>query len=228
MSAASTALYYAEMNRLVAERLGGLHSADILLRSVDFAPIAAQQALGEWEALSQRLAAEALALKAGGAELLVLATNTMHIVAPQIEAAAGLPFIHIADATATAIRQAGHHAPGLMATAFTMEKSFYLDRLRASGLHPLVPSPQDRAETHKVIYEELCRNIVTAASRRSLEAIAERLARAGADCLILGCTEVGMVLNAQNVSVPVFDTVALHCKAAVAAAFGDLDMSIVG
>ncbi|MGO4853185.1 aspartate/glutamate racemase family protein [Phaeovulum sp. W22_SRMD_FR3] len=215
MSAASTALYYAEINRLVAERRGGLHSAEILLRSVDFAPIAALQAAGDWAAAGAILARHAAALQAGGAEMILLATNTMHKLAPEIAAASDLPFLHIGDATAAAIRAAGLQRPGLMATAFTMEQRFYTDRLRAAGLAPVLPGVGDRAEVHRIIYEELCRNQIRPESRRAYEAVAERLAAAGADCLILGCTEVGMLLNAQNVPVPVFDTLALHCRAAV-------------
>jgi aspartate racemase len=133
-------------------------------------------------------------------------------------AGVGIPLIHIADATALAIRQAGHTRPGLMATAFTMEQDFYISRLRSHGLDPLVPKAADRAETHRIIYEELCRDITTDQSRHSFETIAARLATAGADSLILGCTEVGMLLNAGNVPVPVFDTVAIHCAAALDAA----------
>lgn len=219
MSAASTALYYTEMNRLVAERLGGLHSAEVLIRSVDFAPIAAMQSAGDWDGLAERLANEAGKLRAGGAEILVLATNTMHIAADKIAAGFGGPMVHIADATARAILKAGFRRPGLIATAFTMEKAFYLDRLRAQGLEPLVPGADDRALTHRVIYDELCKGVVTDASRAGFEGVASRMAAAGADCLILGCTEVGMLLSADNVSVPVFDTVALHCAAAVDTAF---------
>jgi aspartate racemase len=215
MSAASTALYYAEINRLVAERRGGLHSAEILLRSVDFAPIAAMQAAGDWAAAGALLAQHAAALQAGGAGMILLATNTMHKLAPEISAASDLPFLHIVDATAAAIRAAGLQRPGLMATAFTMEQGFYTDRLRAAGLAPLIPAADDRAEVHRIIYEELCRDQIREESRRAYEAVAARLAAAGADCLILGCTEVGMLLNAQNVPVPVFDTLALHCRAAV-------------
>jgi aspartate racemase len=219
MSAASTALYCTELNRLVAARLGGLHSADLLIRSVDFAPIAALQAKGDWDDLANQLADEAARLRAGGAELLLLATNTMHIAADRIAAGFGGPMVHIADATARAINAEGHRRPGLMATAFTMEKPFYLDRLRLAGLDPLVPQAEDRALTHKVIYDELCKGVVCEASRARYEAIAARLVLAGADCLILGCTEVGMLLSSGNVSVPVFDTVALHCQAAIELAF---------
>jgi aspartate racemase len=190
----------------------------LLIRSIDFAPIAQLQAQGEWDAMGSILNTHARALERAGAAMIVLATNTMHKLAEPMMAGVGIPLIHIADATALAIRQAGHTRPGLMATAFTMEQDFYLGRLRNHGLDPLVPGAADRAETHRIIYEELCRDITTDQSRHSFEAIAARLATAGADSLILGCTEVGMLLNATNVPVPVFDTVAIHCAAALDAA----------
>lgn len=218
MSAASTVIYYRQLCDLTRARLGGLHSPQLLLRSLDFAPVAAAQAAGDWAALGQMLNTEARRLEEGGADLLLLATNTMHKVADTMMAGVSIPLIHIADATATAIRQAGLTRPGLMATAFTMEQSFYTDRLRAAGLDPLVPSAEDRATTHRIIYDELCRDQVLPASRSAYEGIAARLAADGADCLILGCTEVGMLLSAANSPLPVFDTVAIHCAAALEAA----------
>jgi aspartate racemase len=218
MSAASTLIYYRTLCDLTRTRLGGLHSPDLLIRSIDFAPIAQLQAQGEWDAMGSILNAHARGLERAGAAMIVLATNTMHKLAEPMMAGVGIPLIHIADATALAIRQAGHTRPGLMATAFTMEQDFYTSRLRAHGLDPLVPKAADRAETHRIIYEELCRDITTDQSCHSFEAIAARLATAGADSLILGCTEVGMLLNAGNVPVPVFDTVAIHCAAALDAA----------
>lgn len=218
MSAASTVIYYRQLCDLTRARLGGLHSPQLLIRSLDFAPVAAAQAAGDWAALGQMLNTEARRLEDGGADLLLLATNTMHKVADQMMAGVSIPLIHIADATATAIRQAGLTRPGLMATAFTMEQSFYTDRLRAAGLDPLVPSAEDRATTHRIIYDELCRDQVLPASRSAYEGIAARLAADGADCLILGCTEVGMLLSAANSPLPVFDTVAIHCAAALEAA----------
>ncbi len=223
MSAASTRLYYDMLCDLAQQHFGGLTSPQLLIRSLDFAPIAAAQARGDWEALGAELAREAQALEAGGAELLVLATNTMHKLADHIKAAIGIPFLHLADATAVEIAAAGYRAPGLMATAFTMEQSFYTDRLVAHGLAPITPGPDDRAETHRIIYEELCKNIVLPESEAAYVQIAERLAEAGADCLILGCTEVGMLLNTENTALPVFDTTAIHCKAAFAAAIGEQD-----
>ena len=215
MSAASTLIYYRTFCDLTRARLGGLHSPDLLIRSVDFAPIAALQAQGAWDALGKILDGHAHQLAQCGAELIVLATNTMHKLAEPMMAGIDIPLVHIADATARAVRAAGHSRPGLMATAFTMEQDFYTARLRACGLDPVIPDTNDRATTHRIIYEELCRDIMTAPSRTAFEEIAGRLAAAGADSLILGCTEVGMLLNAENVPVPVFDTVAIHCATAL-------------
>ena len=218
MSAASTQIYYRELCELTRRRLGGLHSPDLLVRSLDFARIEALQMRGDWDAAGDILNAEAKALERGGADLLILATNTMHKLADAMMAGVSIPMIHLADATAQAIRAQGLTAPGLMATAFTMEQSFYTDRLVAAGLTPVLPNAQDRAETHRIIYEELCKDITTAESEAAYVAIAGRLAAAGADSLILGCTEVGMLLNRKNVSVPVFDTTLIHCQAALDAA----------
>lgn len=215
MSAASTQTYYRELCRLVRERLGGLHSPELLIRSLDFAVIEAAQAAGDWDGAGKILNREALALERGGANFIVLATNTMHKVAEQIMQGVGIPLLHIADATAAAINQRGLKRPGLMATAFTMEQDFYTARLRAAGLEPVIPDAADRAETHRIIYEELCREVVKPESEQAYRGIASRLVDRGADCLILGCTEVGMLLNAGNVSVPVFDTTLVHCEAAV-------------
>lgn len=218
MSAASTQHYYKRLCDQARARLGGLHSPELLIRSVDFAPIAQMQADGDWAEMGARLNHEARALERGGAELLVLATNTMHKLSDEMMTGVSIPMLHIADATAAAIVEAGLTRPGLMATAFTMEQSFYTDRLRAAGLDPLIPGAEDRAETHRIIYDELCRDVTTERSRETYEAVAQRLADSGADCLILGCTEVGMLLGSDNVSVPVFDTTLIHCDRALEAA----------
>ena len=215
MSAASTQLYYAKLCELVRDSLGGLHSPELLIRSLDFAEIEALQMSDNWAEAGRVLNDNARALERGGAELMLLATNTMHKVAEEMMAGVSIPLLHIADATAEAISAAGLSRPGLMATAFTMEQDFYTDRLRAAGLSPMVPDTQDRQETHRIIYDELCREVVTEDSRMAYEGIAARLVDAGADCLILGCTEVGMLLNSDNVSVPVFDTTLIHCEVAV-------------
>ncbi|MGF1445866.1 MAG: aspartate/glutamate racemase family protein [Pikeienuella sp.] len=215
MSAASTALYYDRLNREVRRRLGGLHSAEILLRSVDFAPIAQAQGTGNWDALAGRLSWEALRLERGGADLILLATNTMHKCADAIEAQLTVPFLHIAEATADALLAAGCSRPGLMATRYTMEEAFYTGRLAARGLAPLLPEAADRAETHRIIYDELCRQEIRPKSRTAFEAIAARLVARGADSLILGCTEVGLLLGPENTPVPVFDTTLIHCDRAL-------------
>ncbi|TCL09904.1 aspartate racemase [Shimia isoporae] len=219
MSAASTQLYYAELCRLTRDRLGGLHSPQLIIRSLDFAEIEVLQAKGNWERAGDILNEEAKALERGGADILVLATNTMHKLADQMMSGVGIPLLHIADATAKAIRDAGLLRPGLMATAFTMEQDFYTGRLREAGLEPVLPNESDRAETHRIIYEELCKDITTPSSEAEYVRIASRLGDEGADCLILGCTEVGMLLNQGNVSVPVFDTTLVHCEAALDQAF---------
>lgn len=215
MSAASTQIYYRQLCDVTRERLGGLHSPELLIRSLDFALIEELQASGDWDAAGAILNQEAKALERGGADLLVLATNTMHKLAGQMMASVGIPLLHIADATAAAINAAGLKSPGLMATAFTMEQAFYIDQLIAAGLTPIIPDDADRAETHRIIYEELCKDITTPESEAAYIAIAERLVERGADSLILGCTEVGMLLNQGNVRVPVFDTTLIHCEAAL-------------
>ena len=221
MSAASTALYQARLNRLARERFGGLHSANLLVRSLDFAEIEAMQIADDWAGAGERLACEAERLEAAGAELVVLATNTMHKVADAITARLSVPFLHIADATAHALTGAGLLRPALIATAYTMEQDFYTSRLRAAGLDVVLPDTGDRQEIHRIIFEELCRDEVRDASRQAFEAIAARLVEAGADSLILGCTEVGLLLDETNVRVPVFDTTRIHCDRA-------MDMALSG
>lgn len=215
MSAASTQTYYRELCDLTRARLGGLHSPELLIRSLDFAAIEALQVRGDWQTAGEILNREARALERGGADFLILATNTMHKLADQMMEGVGIPLLHIADATAEAITAAGLTSPGLMATAFTMEQSFYTDRLKTAGLTPVLPGDEDRAETHRIIYQELCKDITTAESEATYKQIAARLQQAGADCLILGCTEIGMLLTPQNVPYPVFDTTLIHCQAAL-------------
>ncbi len=218
MSAESTLLYYKTLIQLTNERLGGLHGPDMLIRSVDFAPIAAAQAQEDWSGLGKTLNKEARSLELAGADLLVLATNTMHKLADDMMQDVSIPLLHIADTTAAAITEAGYKRPALMATAFTMEQSFYIDRLTAQGLAPILPDAADRATTHRIIYDELCRGVITKDSRRTYVAIAERLKNHGADCLILGCTEVCLLLSDKNSPLPTFNTTALHCHAALDAA----------
>jgi len=221
MSCESTAHYYARLNEGARTALGGLHSAEILMWSVDFAPIAAMQAEGRWQEAAVHLAGIAKRLEAAGAEVLVLATNTMHKVADTIEAAVGIPFLHIADATALKICAAGKRRPAIMATRFTMEQDFYTGRLRDKfGLETVVPDEADRALVHRIIYDELCVGRVTEASRSAFVDVARRLAAKGADCLVLGCTEVGMLLDERNAPLPIFDTTLIHAEAAVNFALG--------
>ncbi len=215
MSAASTQIYYARLCEKVRARLGGLHSPQLLIRSLDFAEVEALQQADEWAQAGRLLNRHAKALQRGGAELLLLATNTMHKVADEMMAGVDIPMLHIADATAAAVAAAGLSQPGLMATAFTMEQTFYTDRLRGAGLQPVIPGARDRAEIHRIIYDELCKEIVLDESLTAFESIARRLVASGADSLILGCTEVGLLLNDQNTPAPAFDTTDIHCQAAV-------------
>ena len=221
MSAASTQIYYRELCRMTRDRLGGLHSPELLIRSLDFATIETLQASGRWDDAGDILSREAKALERGGADFIILATNTMHKLADAMMHGVSIPMLHIADATASRIKKQDLRRPGLIATAFTMEQSFYVDRLKTAGLSHLVPDASDRAETHRIIYEELCRNVVTEQSRTAYRGITARLVERGADCLILGCTEVGMLLNQDVVSVPVFDTTLIHCEAALTMALED-------
>lgn len=220
MSAASTQTYYRMLCDLMRKERGGLHSPDLLIRSLDFAVIEKRQSGGAWEEAGAVLNDAAKALQNGGAEILVLATNTMHKVSDLMMQGLDIPLLHIAEVTADAIVNAGLHRPGFMATAFTMEQDFYTNKLREAGLDPVIPDNADRAEIHRVIYEELCKDVVRFESRSAYEAIAQRLVNSGADCLILGCTEIGMLLGEDNVSVPVFDTTSIHCQAAFDHALG--------
>jgi aspartate racemase len=216
MSCESTAHYYARLNERVREALGGLHSAEILMWSVDFAPIAEMQSEGRWQEAGEHLAAVAKRLEAAGADVIVLATNTMHNVADAIEAAIEIPFLHIADATAEKIIASGKRRPAVMATRFTMEQDFYTGRLRAKfGLDPILPDADDRELVHRIIYDELCVGRIDERSRAAYVEVAVRLKDKGADCLVLGCTEVGMLLDQGNSPLPIFDTALIHADAAV-------------
>jgi aspartate racemase len=216
MSWESSVEYYRAVNEIARDRLGGLHSADCLLRSVDFADIEALQSEGRWEEAGERLAAEARSLVAGGAELLVLCTNTMHKVADAITAAVDVPFVHIADTTAHAVRDAGLSTVGLLATGYTMEQDFYVGRLRdVHGLEVLVPGEADRRIVHDVIYDELCLGIVRDASREQYRRIIGELAGRGAQGILLACTEVGLLVGQDDSPVPVFDTTRLHAERAL-------------
>jgi aspartate racemase len=216
MSWESSSEYYRLLNEEVRERCGGLHSADCVLRSVDFAEIERLQREGRWEEAGNRLADEARALVAAGAQLLVLCTNTMHKVADTIAAAVDVPFVHIADATAEAVRDRRLQTVGLLATAYTMEQDFYVGRLRERhGLTVIVPGTEDRAIVHDVIYDELCVGIVEDSSREQYRRIMRDLAERGAEGILLGCTEIDLLVGPNDSPVPVFDTTRLHVQRAV-------------
>jgi aspartate racemase len=213
MSWESSLEYYRVVNEITRDRLGGLHSADCLLRSVDFAGIEELQRGGDWDEAGARLAREAQDLVAGGAQLLALCTNTMHKVADAIIAAVDVPFVHIADTTADAVRGAGLRRVGLLATAYTMEQDFYVGRLReAHGLEVLIPDAGDRKLVHDVIYDELCVGRVEDASREEYRRIMRGLAGRGAEGILLGCTEIDLLVGPDDSPVPVFDTTRLHAE----------------
>jgi len=216
MSWESTLLYYRLINERVKARLGGLHSARLVLYSLDFDEIERLQHAGRWDEAGAIVAAAARSLELAGADFLVLCTNTMHKVAPEIEAVVRIPLLHIADATAAAIRDAGLHKVGLLATRFTMEQDFYRGRLaRRHGLDVLVPDADERAFVHRVIYDELCLGTILDASRERYRDIIRRLVDRGAEGIILGCTEIGLLVAPADSPVPVFDTTAIHAAAAV-------------
>jgi aspartate racemase len=213
MSWESSAVYYRLINELTRERLGGLHSADCLLRSVDFAPVAELQRQGDWAAAGRLLAGEAAALQGAGAELIAVCTNTMHKVADEVVAAIEVPFVHIADATAHAVATAGLSRVGLLATAYTMEQDFYVGRLRERhGLDVLVPDEAGRRLVHSVIYEELCTGRIEPRSREAYQRIIGALADRGAQAVLLGCTEIGLLIGPDDSPLPVFDTTRIHCE----------------
>jgi aspartate racemase len=217
MSWESSAHYYAVLNRETQRRLGGLHSAPVILHSVDFAPIAAMQSEGRWDEAGRELNAVALSLQQAGAQVLGLATNTMHVVADTMLEGVGIPFIHIADPTADALLADGFDTVGLLGTRFTMEMGFYKDRLRARGLQPLVPDV-DHTNLNGIIYDELCKGVVRDESRKVYQTAIDRLAARGAQAVILGCTEIGMLIDDSTSSLPTYDTTELHARALVDAA----------
>jgi aspartate racemase len=216
MSWESSAEYYRLVNETTRDRLGGLHSADCVLRSVDFAAVERLQRDGRWAEAGELLAREAAALVAAGAELIVLCTNTMHKVAEAITSAVDVPFLHIADTTANAVRAAGLDTVGLLATAYTMEQDFYVGRLRdRHGLNVLVPEAGERRIVHSVIYDELCVGIVRDESREVYRRVMAGLVARGAQGILLGCTEIDLLVGPADSSVPVFDTTRLHAERAV-------------
>ncbi|WP_298980495.1 aspartate/glutamate racemase family protein [uncultured Psychrobacter sp.] len=215
MSWESTESYYRLINEGVKAELGGLHSADLLIHSLDFAPIGALQAKGEWAQMGAILASSGKRLQAAGAQGLLIATNTMHKVADEVQEATGLPIIHIVDTTASAIQAHRLTEIGLLGTQFTMTQDFYKQRLTDSGLQVVIPEENERVEVHRIIYEELCQGQLLDSSREYYQRVIEQLADAGCEGVILGCTEIGMLIKQADSPIPVFDTTAIHARAAV-------------
>jgi aspartate racemase len=216
MSWESSTEYYRLLNRHAKARLGGHHNARSLLLTVDFAEVEANQRAGDWHALGEQMAQAARQLERGGADLVILATNTMHRVCESIEQAITVPFLHIADPTGAALRAAGVERVGLLGTRYTMEQTFYTGRLRERyGLDTLVPDGAERADVHRIIYDELCHGRVDDASRKVYQRVIDDLAARGAQAVILGCTEITLLIKPEDSSLPVFDTTALHAQAAV-------------
>ena len=215
MSWESTIPYYRQINETIRDHLGGLHSAKVILYSVDFHEIERLQHAGDWDSAGAILAEAARSLEAAGADFLVLCTNTMHKVAARIEAAVAIPLLHIADPTAAEIKRAGFSTVGLLGTRFTMEQAFYRDRLSEHhGLRVIVPEPDDRAVVHRIIYDELCLGLVKAESRSEYRRVMKNLAAQGAQAIILGCTEISLLVNQEDAEVPLFDTTAIHARMA--------------
>jgi aspartate racemase len=224
MSWESTVPYYQVINRVVSERLGGLHSAKIALYSVDFHEIEVLQREGRWDESGDVLAEAARAVRRAGADVIVLCTNTMHKVAARIEAAVDVPLLHIADATAGRVKAAGVTRVGLLGTKFTMEEAFYRGRLeQRHALTVLTPAAEQRDLVHQVIYGELCLGRVHSPSRDAYRKVVADLVAAGAQGIILGCTEIGLLLRPEDAAVPLFDTAAIHAEAAARWALGDAD-----
>lgn len=216
MSWESTVLYYQWINKGVKASLGGLHSAKIVLISVDFAEIESLQMAGDWEAAAMVLSDAARSLEKAGADCVLICTNTMHKVAPEVEAAITVPLLHIADATAVRIKQKGFTNIGLLGTGFTMAEDFYKGRLRDKfGMNILVPTEAQQSVVHNVIYEELCLGIVKDTSRSEYLRVIDDMAKRGADAVILGCTEITLLIEGKHTSIPLLDTTAIHAEVAV-------------
>jgi aspartate racemase len=216
MSWESTTAYYQRLNRLTRERLGGQHSAKLLIWSADFAPIAAMQAAGDWTAAAAVLADAARRLEDAGAEALLICANTMHLVAAEVQAAVGVPLIHVADATAARLKAGGAARPVLLATRFTMERPFYRERLSSLGVEAVIPPPADRERLHAIIFDELVQGRFEAASRTAVAEIAARaIAEQAADSVLLACTEFGLLVDPADFQTPLFDTTEIHAQAAI-------------
>ena len=225
MSWESTQSYYRLINQGIKEALGGLHSADILLHSVDLAPIALLQAQGAWDKLGTIMVSSGKRLQAGGVDGILIATNTMHKVADQVQAATNLPLIHIADATADAIKQQGLTKIALLGTNFTMTEDFYTQRLKSAGLQVVIPDEVARTEVHRIIYDELCQGQLLDSSRQYYRQVINELAAQGVEGVILGCTEIGLLINQADSPIPVFDTTAIHAAAAVEFLLGNAEFN---
>ncbi len=225
MSWESTQSYYRLINEGIKAKLGNLHSADLLIHSVDFAPIGELQAQSKWEELGDVMVNSGERLQAAGAQGLLIATNTMHKVAEQVKAATNLPLIHIADATADAIKQQGLTKIALLGTQFTMTEDFYKQRLIDASLQVLIPDIDARAEVHRIIYDELCQGQLLDSSRQYYTQVINELAAQGAEGAILGCTEIGLLISQADSPIPVFDTTAIHAAAAVQFLLGNGNFS---
>ncbi|PVY78434.1 aspartate racemase [Tamilnaduibacter salinus] len=221
MSWESTQTYYRLINEGVRDHLGGLHSAKSVLYSVDFAEMEALQHRGDWDATADILSSAARSVVSAGADFLVLCTNTMHKVAPAIGDAVDVPLLHIADATANVLHQDEVTCVGLLGTAFTMEQAFYRERLEERGIRVLVPDEAQRALVHRVIYEELCLGTVNPESKSAYLDVVQSLSDAGAQGVILGCTEIGLLIQGADTDVPLYDTTAIHADQAVRFALDD-------
>jgi aspartate racemase len=211
----SSAEYYRLANEMVRDRLGGLHSARCVLYSVDFTDIEKMQTEGRWEDAAEALTVGARSLQSAGADFVVLCTNTMHKVADEVAAAIDIPLLHIGDTTAAAVKDIGVRRVGLLGTGFTMAEPFYADRLRSHGLDVVVPSTNDQATVHRIIYDELCLGVIRAESREAYRQVIRRLVEAGVEGVIYGCTEIELLVGSDDSAVPVFPTTRLHVEAAV-------------
>lgn len=220
MSFESSAVYYRMVNEAVRERLGALHSAEVLLHSVDFQKIVDLQKAGRWDEAARRLSDVARGLKAGGADCVLICTNTMHLIADAVAASVDVPLINIIDETALRLKAAGRRQPLLLATRYTMEHGFYAERMKTHGIDLMVPDADGRTLTHNVIFDELCAGKVLDRSREALIALIEKAKAEGADAVILGCTEICLILDPTDLPLPGFDSTAIHAKAAVEFALG--------
>ncbi len=221
MSWESTQLYYRIINERTRERLGGLHSAQIAMMSVDFAPIEAMQHSGDWAGTAKVLGDAAKSLEDAGADFFLICTNTMHQVADEVQAAVSIPLLHIADATGKTLQSNNVKKIGLLGTAFTMELDFYRSRIEAAGIEVVVPEMHDRQSVHDIIYQELCLGIVDDDSRDVYLSVIERIREQGIEGLILGCTEIGMLIGPQHTDLPLYDTTVIHAEQAVDAMLAD-------